>query len=309
MKFFFLFLPIFLFAQAHIFVLHRIDDFRYPYTNTPSKELEKYLKYLKEHDYKVVKLSTLVKLIKEKKPLNKIVVFTIDDSYKSFYKNGLSLFKKYQYPFTLFVYTKATTQHWGDFMNWKQVKECAKYGELGVHSWAHPHLPMLNNKEIIKDTKKAINAFKKYVGYVPKMYAYPYGEYNERVKKIINKFFPIITNQNVGAIDYTSQINDLDRIALTGKVNFLEKLKLKKLHLKNLTIKKNKNKIIEISGTLEENLPYVYIYITSLGWKKIKTQNKSFSYTPNFNLRKYRNRIIIRYNYKIISKLILKEEK
>lgn len=309
MKFFFLFLPIFLFAQAHIFVLHRIDDFRYPYTNTPSKELEKYLKYLKEHDYKVVKLSTLVKLIKEKKPLNKIVVFTIDDSYKSFYKNGLPLFKKYQYPFTLFVYTKATTQHWGDFMNWKQVKECAKYGELGVHSWAHPHLPMLNNKEIIKDTKKAINAFKKYVGYVPKMYAYPYGEYNERVKKIINKFFPIITNQNVGAIDYTSQINDLDRIALTGKVNFLEKLKLKKLHLKNLTIKKNKNKIIEISGTLEENLPYVYIYITSLGWKKIKTQNKSFSYTPNFNLRKYRNRIIIRYNYKIISKLILKEEK
>jgi len=309
MRFFFLFLPIFLFAQAHIFVLHRIDDFRYPYTNTPSKELEKYLKYLKEHDYKVVKLSTLVKLIKEKKPLNKIVVFTIDDSYKSFYKNGLPLFKKYQYPFTLFVYTKATTQHWGDFMNWKQVKECAKYGELGVHSWAHPHLPMLNNKEIIKDTKKAINAFKKYVGYVPKMYAYPYGEYNERVKKIINKFFPIITNQNVGAIDYTSQINDLDRIALTGKVNFLEKLKLKKLHLKNLTIKKNKNKIIEISGTLEENLPYVYIYITSLGWKKIKTQNKSFSYTPNFNLRKYRNRIIIRYNYKIISKLILKEEK
>ncbi len=309
MRFFFLFLPIFLFAQAHIFVLHRIDDFRYPYTNTPSKELEKYLKYLKEHDYKVVKLSTLVKLIKEKKPLNKIVVFTIDDSYKSFYKNGLPLFKKYQYPFTLFVYTKATTQHWGDFMNWKQVKECAKYGELGVHSWAHPHLPMLSNKEIIKDTKKAINAFKKYVGYVPKMYAYPYGEYNERVKKIINKFFPIITNQNVGAIDYTSQINDLDRIALTGKVNFLEKLKLKKLHLKNLTIKKNKNKIIEISGTLEENLPYVYIYITSLGWKKIKTQNKSFSYTPNFNLRKYRNRIIIRYNYKIISKLILKEEK
>ena len=104
------FLPILLLAEAHIFVLHRIDDFRHPYTNTSSKELKKYFDYLKQNNYKVVKLSTLIKMIKEKKPLDKVVVFTIDDSYKSFYKNGLPLFIKYNYPFTLFVYTKATTE-------------------------------------------------------------------------------------------------------------------------------------------------------------------------------------------------------
>jgi peptidoglycan/xylan/chitin deacetylase (PgdA/CDA1 family) len=295
-----------LLAQAHIFVLHRIDDFRHPYTNTSSKELKKYFDYLKSHNYKVVKLSTLIKMIKEKKPLEKVVVFTIDDSYKSFYKNGLPLFKKYHYPFTLFVYEKATTYKWGDFMSWEQVKEAAKYGELGVHSWAHPHLPSLSNKAIIKDTKKAIEAFKKYMGYVPDIYSYPYGEYDKRVKNIIKKFFPYIVNQNLGAIDFTTPLDDMDRIALTGKVNIAKKLKLKRLHA-DIKIIRDKNKIIEIKGKVFDKVPYVNIYLTDFGWRyKIPVKNSFFSYKPNFNLKRYRNRVIIRYNYKIISKMIIK---
>ncbi len=300
------FLPLWLFAEAHLFVLHRIDDSRHPYTNTSSKELIKYFKYMKSHGYKAVKLSTLIKMQKEGKNIDKIVVFTVDDSYKSFYKNGLPLFKKYNIPFTLFVYTKATTQKWGDFMNWEQVKDCAKYGELGVHSWAHPHLAKLSDKEIIEDTKKAVNAFKKYIGYVPKMYAYPYGEYDERVKKIINSFFPIIANQNPGAYAITSPKNNIDRIALTGTVDISKKLKIKVLNIKNLKIERDKNKITKISGYTKK--PYVNIYITKLGWKGVKVKNGYFEYKPNFTLKKYRNRVIISYNYEMISKLILKEE-
>jgi len=306
MKFLLFFLPLWLFAEAHLFVLHRIDDSRHPYTNTSSKELVKYFNYIKSHGYKAVKLSELIKMQKEHKNIDKIVVFTIDDSFKSFYKNGLPLFIKYNIPFTLFVYTKATTQKWGDFMTWKQVKDCAKYGELGVHSWAHPHLAKLTDKAIIKDTRKAIDAFKKYTGYVPDMYAYPYGEYNSRVKKIINSYFPVILNQNAGAYGLDSAPNDIDRFALTGTVDIAKKLKIKILHIKNLKIKRDKNKILEISGKTDR--PYVNIYITKLGWKGVKVKNGYFDYKPGFRLKKYRNRVIIRYNYEMVSKLILKEE-
>ena len=307
MRYLFLFfLPLWLFAEAHLFVLHRIDDNRHPYTNTSSKELVKYFEYIKSHGYKAVKLSTLVKMQKEGKNIDKIVVFTIDDSYKSFYKNGLPVFKKYHIPFTLFVYTKATTQKWGDFMSWKQVKECAKYGELGVHSWAHPHLAKISSEAIIKDTKKAIDAFKKYTGYVPDMYAYPYGEYDERVTKIIKSFFPIIANQNPGAYSLSSPADDIDRFALTGTVDISKKLKIKVLHIKNLQIVREKNKIVKISGYTDK--PYVNVYITKLGWKGVKVKNGYFEYKPGFELKKYRNRIIIRYNYEMISRLILKED-
>lgn len=307
MRFFLFFLPILLFAEAHIFVLHRINDPKHSYTNTTSAELEKYLKYIKNHNYKAVKLSTLVKKIENKKNIDNYVVFTIDDNYKSFYKNGLPLFKKYHIPFTLFVYTQATEEKWGDFMTWDMVRECAKYGELGVHSYAHPHLPKLSNKEIEKDTLKAINLFKKRIGYVPNMYAYPYGEYDDRVKSIISKYFKIIANQNPGAIDLTTPIDDLDRIALTGKVNIEEKLKLKRLHIKNLIIKREKNKIQKISGNIKEKIPYVNIYLTDFGWKyHIKVKNHKFSFYPDFKLKRFRNRVIIRYNYKIFSRMIIK---
>lgn len=300
------FIPIFILAKAHIFVLHRIDDNRYPSTNTSKEELIKYFEYLKKNNYKVVTLSTLIKMQQKNLPLDKIVVFTIDDGYKSFYKNGLPLFKKYNYPFTLFVYVKATNEKWGDFMTWEQVKESSKFGEIGIHSYAHPHLPKLSNEKIIKDTKKAIEVFKKNLGFSTNMYAYPYGEYNKRVKEIINRYFEIIANQNPGAFDKSTPINDIDRIALTGKVNIKNKLKIKVLKVKNLQIKKENNIIKKISGYVDKKI--VNIYITDLGWKRVKVKNGYFEYYPNFKLKRYRNRIIIRYNYEMISKLILKEE-
>lgn len=305
-KLIFFLIPIFLLAEAHIFVLHRIDDNRHPSTNTSKEELIKYFEYLKKNNYKVVTLSTLIKMQKQNLPLDKIVVFTIDDGYKSFYKNALPLFKKYNYPFTLFIYVKATNEKWGDFMTWKQVKNSNKFGEIGIHSYAHPHLPKLSNEEIIKDTKKAIEVFKKNLGFVPNMYAYPYGEYNKRVKEIINRYFKIIANQNPGAFDKSTPINDIDRIALTGKVNIKNKLKIKVLKIKNLQINKENNIIKKISGYVDKKV--VEIYITDFGWKRVKVKNGYFEYYPNFKLKRYRNRVIIRYNYEMISKLILKEE-
>jgi len=305
MKKLILFFPFFLFA-AHIFVLHRVDDFRYPSTNISSKLLEKDIKYLISHNYKIVKLSTLVKRIENNESVKNYVVFTIDDSFKSFYKNGIPIFKKYNVPFTLFVYVESAEEHFGDYMTWNQLKQTQKYGELGIHSWAHPHLAKLSNEGIKKDTLKAIEVFKKNMGYVPNMYAYPYGEYNDRVKNIISKYFKVICNQNPGAVNKNSPIDDLDRIAITGDVNIAKKLKIDILNVKNLKIKRDKNTITEISGKVK--YPYVFIYITKLGWKKVKTNNGYFDYKPNFTLKKYRNRVIIRYNNKIKTKLILKEE-
>ena len=301
------FLPILILADAHIFVLHRIGDNRYPSTNTSIKELEYYLRYVTKNGYKVVTLSELAKRIKEKKNIDKYVVFCADDGYKSFYKNGVPLFKKYKVPFSLFVYVKATTHKWGDFMTWQQVKDASKYGEIGVHSYAHPHLAKLSNEEIRKDTLLAIKYFKKYLGYVPSSYAYPYGEYDERVKNIISQYFEIIANQNPGAVNLNTPINDLDRIALTGKVNIAKKLKIKVLDVKNLKIKRDKDTILEVSGYV--NKPYVNIYITKYGWKGVRVKNGYFSFKPNFTLKRYRNRLIIRYNYEMISKLLLKEGK
>ncbi|NPA11580.1 MAG: polysaccharide deacetylase family protein [Epsilonproteobacteria bacterium] len=296
------FLPVFLFA-AHIFVLHRIDDSRYLKTNTSSVELRKYFEYLQENDYNVVTLSALIDMINQKQDTSKVVVFTIDDGYKSFYENGLPLFIEYGYPFTLFVYVRATNEKWGDFMNWDDIRDALKYGEVGVHSYSHPHLVKLSLDKVEKDTKKAIFLFKEKLDFVPKIYSYPYGEYNASIKKTILKYFPYIVNQNSG-VNY--DVSDLQRIALVGKVNFKKLLQIKPLKIENLKITREKNKIIQITGSSDKK--YLFIYLTGFGWKKVIVKDSKFSLKPDFELKKYRNRLIIRYNNENFSKLILKEE-
>jgi peptidoglycan/xylan/chitin deacetylase (PgdA/CDA1 family) len=304
MKILFFLLPLLLWADGHIFLYHRFGDDRHPYTNTPIKILKRQFEYLKTHGYKVVNSKVLLKKAKNGENVDKLVAFHIDDSFKSFYYNGFALFKKYHYPFTLFVYVKGTENHWGDFMTWKMVQEVSKYGDIQFHSYAHPHLTTLSDKQILQDTKEGLKIFKKHMGYMPDSYAYPYGEYNVRVRKVLSPFFRYIYNQNEGGIDKNVNIKDVPRIALTGDVKIASKLKIKHLIVKNITIKKVANKIVKISGDVAYKK--IEIYITKLGWKWVKTKNGHFEYYPNFVLKKFRNRVIFRYNNKIYARMVTK---
>ena len=298
-------------ADAHIFVYHRFDDNRYPSTNTSIKELIKEFEYFKKNNYKVISLSKLVKSIKNKEKIpDNWVVLTIDDGYKSFYENGLKIFKKYKYPFTLFISTKPTDENWKDFMSWQDIIECSKYGEIGLHSHSHPHLTHLSDEKIKEDTQKAIDLFEKNMKFRAKYYAYPYGEYDNRVKNIIKNFgFEAIVNQNIGAVNEYSDIFDLDRIALVGKTDIKPLLKLKhlnavwlepKIYPKNSILKKVKVKIFE-------NVKKAQLYITDYGWRWVDVKNGIIEENLDLKLKKNRVRVIVKVkNSKINTKILVK---
>jgi peptidoglycan/xylan/chitin deacetylase (PgdA/CDA1 family) len=190
-------------------------------------------------------------------------------------------------------------------MTWKMIKEVRKYGDVELHSYAHPHLTTLTNEEIIKDTKKAFNLFTKNMGYSPDSYAYPYGEYDERVQKVlVNLGFKYIYNQNEGGINKNSSFIDVPRIALTGDLDISKRLNIKEMQVKNFKLISDKNKILKISATVPHKK--VEVYITKLGWKWIKTKNGYFEYSPNFELKNFRNRVILRYNNEIYIKMVTK---
>ncbi len=227
------FLPLYLLADAKVFVYHRFNDSEHQSTNTSLQELKTQFEYFKKHNYEVVALGKILNKLKngEEIPSN-WVALTIDDAYKSFYENGLNLFKEYAYPFTLFVYIEATNSKYNDFMTWDELREAKKYGDVELHSYSHKSLVKLSNQEIIEDTKKAIEIFEKNMGYKAKIYSYPFGEYDDRVQSEIEKFdFISILNQNNGSINSKSNIFDINRIALVGNVDIKEKIKYKTLEV------------------------------------------------------------------------------
>jgi len=303
-------IPLYLWADAHLFVFHRFDDNRHPTTNTSTQTLRAEFEFLKKNHYEVISLKRLHEALKNGEEISdKWVIFTIDDSFKSFYKNGLPLFKKYNYPFTLFIYVQATVGNYGDYMSWEQIKESSKYGEIGFHSYAHPHLVSMSNTAIIKDSKKGLEIMQKQLGYKPKYYAYPYGEYNERVRKQLETFnFDLIINQNAGAVDKQSDMHDLDRTALTGANNIKVKLRTKTMPTTWINPKdwpKN-GKITTLKATLPKEVKRIEYYISGYGWKVATLKDGNLATHVNKKLKMHRTRIFLKSGNRQSSLILVK---
>lgn len=298
-------------ANGHIFVYHRFGDSKHESTNTSIKELEQQFDYLKRNNYEVVALSKMIdKLSKKENIPDNWVAFTIDDAYKSFYHNGLEIFKKYNYPFTLFVYVEATDKKYGDFMNWEEIKEASKYGEIELHSYSHKQLVKLSDEEIYYDTKKSFDIFEKEMGFKPKGYSYPYGEYDDRVKNIIKKFdFKYIANQNNGSVNENSDIFDLNRVALVGKVDLKEKLRYKTLEVDWIEPQfyPKDGILTKVRAKVSPEIKNAKLFISTYGWQDIKVKNGIIDIKLDKKLNLNRNRVAISTDYYTISnKLLIK---
>ena len=298
-------------ANGNIFVYHRFGDERHQSTNTTLQELEKEFEYFKTNNYKVVTVSQIAQKIKNGEDIpENWVAFSIDDAYKSFYTNALNIFKKYNYPFTLFVYVESTQKKYPDFMSWEEIKETSKYGEIALHSYGHKHLTKLSNEEIFDDTKKAYDMFVEKLGFKPLGYTYPFGEYDERVKEVIKKFdFEYIANQNNGSVNSKSDIFDINRVALVGDVNLKEKLKYKTLEANWIEPKEYpKDGILKhVKVQVDPSIKNAKLFISTYGWQDIKVKNGIIDVKLNKKLNLNRNRVAISTDYYTISnKLLIK---
>ena len=86
---------------ANVFIYHRFGDSRYPSTNTPLELFEEQLEFLKSGDYRVMKLSAIVDLLRHKREIpDRVVALSVDDAFLSFHQNALPLLQKYGFPVT-----------------------------------------------------------------------------------------------------------------------------------------------------------------------------------------------------------------
>jgi len=307
-KLLFLFLLVspYLFGDGHVFVYHRFDDTRYPTTNTSTTELQQEFSYLKKNGYKVVPLIDIVNKVQanEKVP-NNWVAFTIDDGFKTFYTNGLPFFKKYHYPFTLFIAVKYTEKKYKDYVSWKQLKEITKYGDVEFHTYGHGHYGQMSDEAIKADMDKGLKLMKEHLSIEPQLFVYAYGEYDKRVEKVINQYnFKAVFNQNIGAIQgRCSNAYDLDRSALVGKAPF--KLYLKFQELCGVNFQKPtvfpKDKIVKtVEATLDDKtVTSADIFISNNGWTKIKVKNGKILWHANKRVKRDRIKIGIKVKSKI----------
>jgi peptidoglycan/xylan/chitin deacetylase (PgdA/CDA1 family) len=298
---------------AVILIYHKIGDNRTPTTNVSTELFKQQMKYLKDNQFRVISLSKLISLMKNKKPIpKKSIVITFDDGYKTVYTNAFPTIKKYGYPACVFLPTEAIERHYPDYMNLSQIKQMRKFGiDFQSHSYSHPRMAYkpknISEKEyenfLTSQLIKSKAFFEKYLGYAPTMFAIPYGEYNKTVINIaIKSGFSAIFTQDTGAVSNKTPLWLIPREPILGTywstmkhfkyvVNNEEYLPIKNRYPDIGTYKtipkKIKAEITDISRYKDFK-----IYTSDNGWQKAKVKNNTI-YLDNISVSKTRKKLHI----------------
>ena len=118
-----------------------------------------------------------------------IISITDDDSYASFYNNGLPILQKYGLTSTDYIITSYIDNVSG-YMSSAQVKGLYAAGqEIGSHSVDHPDLTTLTAAQQDAELKNSQTFLQNLIGVPITDYAAPYGSYNQQVETDAAKYY------------------------------------------------------------------------------------------------------------------------
>ncbi|MDT8393119.1 MAG: polysaccharide deacetylase family protein [Bacteroidales bacterium] len=209
-------------GHANCFVYHRVGDSRYPSTNITTEAFREQLNYLKENNYEVMTLGSTVDLIRSNESIPaRAVIISIDDGYRSFYKNGLPLLEEFGFPATLFLNPK--TVGGGDYMDWDEINDARQRGiEIGNHSYGHTQFLNIENDDerktaFIDDLQLSHESFMAHMGYVPTLYSYPFGEYEQGLMNVLEEEgYKGATAQYSGVLYHGTNLLAIPRFPMGG---------------------------------------------------------------------------------------------
>lgn len=215
--------------SAVVLMYHRFGESNYPSTNVTIEQFESHLAEIKREGYKVVPLLTLVTAARDGQPLaDKTIAISIDDAFLSVYREAWPRFRKAGIPFTLFVATDPIDRRYGGYMSWDQIRELRDGGvTIGSQTATHPHMPLLSADRNKAELASSNERFRKELGTVPALIAYPYGEYSLAVGQVaLEAGFVAGFGQHSGVVNGKSDFFYLPRFAFNESFGDLRRFRM-----------------------------------------------------------------------------------
>jgi len=221
-----------------VFMYHRFDENRYPTTNIRIGQFESQLNYLQREGFTVWPLRRLLDAVFNGKEVpDKTVALTVDDAYLSVYRHAYPIIRKHGLPLTVFVSSDAVDRGLGGYMSWEQMREMQRHGvDFANHGAAHAHLQERREGEddaawrqrVTADIRRAQQRIDAELGdQGMKLIAYPYGEFNCALGKLVREMGFIGLGQHSGAIGPLSRREALPRFPINEHYSTLDPFALK----------------------------------------------------------------------------------
>ena len=143
-------------------------------------------------------------------------------------------------------------------MSWSQIKEFIDGGgSIGQHTSTHLHMP-LNSKEYVKeDLLNSHRSFIKNIGFVPKLFAYPYGETSLAIIELLKELnISHAFGQHSGVISSYENHYYLPRFSLNENFGTSDRfefavnsfpLQIDQFSPEDMFLKNNKRPLIELT--------------------------------------------------------------
>ena len=298
-----LFSPSALFANniknsAVVFMYHRFGQQNSPSTNITMEQFKKHLEEFNKDQYNVVPLEYIIDSFNTDTILpDNTIAISIDDGHKSILTNAWPLIKKYNFPITIFISTDPINSKSKNYLSWNDIRFLKNQGvSIGAHTKTHPHLQNLSPEEIKNEIELSNKVYLKELNEIPKLFAYPFGEANDKVFQILKDYgFKASFGQHSGVINETSDFNYLPRFSLNEKYGDIERVKFSS-NAKGMGV----YDLIPTNPEFNENPPFIGF---SLLDKKLANIINCFVYDTNGNvdldLYSFEERIEIRLNRKL----------
>src|SRR2546421_10308291 len=193
-------------AQLVILGYHRfVNAVRHPDTEITPAAFEAQMKELKDKNIAVIPMQDFLAWRRGEKAIPpKSAIITFDDGWKSQYDVAWPIMKKFNYPFTLFIYTEGIKPgHFsgGESMSWEQLAEMRDAGvDIQGHTATHSDLrrpydtvakKKLNPEEYEQWLNNEIAGSKQMIeqklGVKVNCFAVPYGFHNDHIRDVAMK--------------------------------------------------------------------------------------------------------------------------
>ncbi|HEX6928977.1 MAG TPA: polysaccharide deacetylase family protein [Gammaproteobacteria bacterium] len=231
--------------SAVVFMYHRFGESHHPSTNVTLEQFEAHLDFLEREGFEVWPLPKLVTHLKQREPISdKVAVITVDDAYRSVYEHAFPMLKARNMPFTVFVATAPVDRNLPDYMRWDQLRELHAAGvTLANHGVSHGYLirrepgesePEWERRvrdDIVQGQLRLQEELGKNVNESPRLFAYPFGEYDVALMTLLEQMGYAAFGQHSGALGPHDDLRALPRFPINERYAAIPGFSVKALSL------------------------------------------------------------------------------
>jgi len=211
---------------------HSVADNDVFFTVKP-KIFAQQMAYLKKRNYQALKLSELIDFLESKTRIpKKAFVLTFDDGYEDNYFNAWPIFKKYNFPATIFLAAGLAGGKINNVsniplkaLNWQEIEEMHWSGliDFEPHTVSHQRFERLNLNQIEQEIIISKKMIEERLNKKCHFFAYPRGWYNEKIIGILKKQgFRAARTTETGKINKGDNPFKLKRISVNSTMSFIQ---------------------------------------------------------------------------------------